>query len=103
MKQNERRGLSFPTRFFGTAIVKTDVYHVGGGLVVILEDEHGECITTLSVNMPCAEHRLGPNEFFAKTWSENAEIAEDALASGIFRNTGRTSDDVVNAPIWTFK
>ncbi len=46
---------------------------------------------------------LGDGEFFAKTWSENEEIAADALASGIFRDTGRTSGDIVNAPIWTFR
>ena len=45
---------------------------------------------------------LDEYEFFAKTWSENGEIAEEARASGHFLDTGRTSGDVVNGRIWTF-
>jgi hypothetical protein len=100
---SRRTGLSFSTRLFGTANVITDAYRNGGRLAVEIVDDNGEAITTLSVNMPECSHLLGDGEFFAKTWSENHDIAEDALASGIFRDTGRTSGDIVNAQIWTFR
>jgi hypothetical protein len=95
--------ISFDTRFYGRASVVTDAYHVGGKLSVELVADDGEPIATLSVNMPDCSQLLSSGEFFAKTWSENEDIAEDALASGIFRDTGRTSGGIVNAPIWTFK
>jgi hypothetical protein len=77
-------------------------YQNGGKLAVELVGENGEPIAMLSVNIPESSHMLGENEFFAKTWSENEEIAEDALQSGIFRDTGRTSDGFLKAGIWTF-
>lgn len=98
-----KTGLSFYTRLCGTANVITNTYQRGGKLSVELVADSGEEITTLSVNMPECSHLLGDGEFFAKTWSENEGIAEDALVSGIFRDTGRRSDNIVNAPIWTFK
>jgi hypothetical protein len=96
------KALTFKTRWFGTARVVTGTYR-NGGLAVEIVDDSGEPIATLSVNMPERAHLLGENEFFAKTWSENREIAEEALASGHFLDTGRTSGDVVNASIWTFR
>ncbi len=97
-----RPGLSFETRHFGMATVITSGYQNGGRLAVELVDEHGESIAMLSVNIPESSHMLGENEFYAKTWSENEEIAEDALASGIFRESGRTSGGFLKAKIWTF-
>lgn len=102
-----KQGLSFLTRRFGTATVRTSTYQSNDAMSVELVDENGESIAVLSVNFPESAHLLGENEFFAKTWSENEEIAEDALASGIFRDTGRTSSygfmsSLVNASIWTF-
>lgn len=87
----------------GMAQVITNAYHNGGALAAELVDNNGEGIATLSVNMPELSHLLGDGEFFAKTWSENHDIAEDALASGVFRDTGRTSGDTVDAHIWTFR
>lgn len=102
-----QHGLSFPTRSFGTAEVRTSHYQEGGALAVELVDGYGEPIAMLSVNFPESAHLLGKNEFFAKTWEENEEIAEDALASGIFRDTGRRSSygflsSLLSANIWTF-
>ena len=94
--------LAFSTRHFGTANVVKSTYAEDGELAVTLYNDDGEELAVLSVNLPASSHLLGENEFFAKTWSENEEIAEDALASGIFRDTGRTSDDFLKAKIWTF-
>ena len=100
---SQSTGLSFTSRSFGKVNVVTSAYQRGGKLAVELVAEDGEDIATLSVNMPECSQILGDGEFFAKTWSENEEIAADALASGIFRDTGRTSGDTVNAQIWTFR
>ena len=97
-----KKNLSFDTRWFGKATVVTNTYCNGDNLAVELVDESGEPMAMLSVNMPESSHLLGENEFFAKTWSENEELSEDALASGIFRDTGRTSDGFLKAKIWTF-
>jgi hypothetical protein len=94
--------ISFNTRSFGKANVLLGAYRKGGKPAIELVDAHGELITTLSVNMPEFSHLLCENEFFVKIWNENAEIADDALASGIFRDTGRSSCDVIDARIWTF-
>ena len=102
-----QHGLSFPTRSFGTAEVRASHYRINGALAVELVDQDGEPIAMLSANFPESAHVLGKNEFFAKTWEENEEIAEDALASGIFRDTGRRSSygflsSLLSASIWTF-
>ena len=87
--------------------MKTSTYVNGDAMSVELVDQNGESIAMLSVNFPESAHLLGKNEFFAKTWEENEEIAEDALASGIFKDTGRRSSygfmsTLINASIWTF-
>ena len=102
-RADTKTGLSFNTRLCGTANVVTRSYQRGGKLSVELVADSGEEIAMLSVNMPECSHLLSDGEFFAKTWSENEDITADALASGIFRDTGRRSDNIVNAPIWTFK
>ncbi len=100
MSKTKSENLSFVTRSFGRATVAINNYRKGGGLAVGLIDEDNEPLAVLSVNIPESAHLLGKNEFFAKTWSENEELAEDALASGIFSATGRTSGGLLNAGIW---
>ena len=103
MEPTNTTGASFSTRHFGTATVITHSYQNGNQLAVELIDERGEPITVLSVNIPECAHLLHEKEFFVKTWSENEELAKDALASGLFQDTGRTSGDAVNAKIWVLK
>lgn len=93
---------TFTSRIFGTVTVTKSTYAVNEALAVELFDNQGEPIAVLSVNLPEESYLLGPNEFFVKTWSENEEIARDALASGLFHATGRTSGHGLSAPIWTF-
>ena len=96
-------GISFETRQFGRVFVLLSSYKNGGRPAVVLMDLNREEVTVLSVNIPNASHLLSEDEFFAKTWSENEEIAQDALASGVFQDTGRSSGETLCAPIWSFK
>ena len=87
---------------YGHAAVQTAAYQSGGALAVMQNDSTSEVpIATLSVNLREAAHDLGPGEFFAKTWSENAEVARLALASGLFEDTGRRiPTGYVEAQVW---
>ena len=98
-----RTDLSFNTRHYGKAKIVTNAYRKGGSLGVELVDTNGETLAILSVNIPEFSHLLGDNEFFVKTWSENEEFAKDALASGLFRQTGRWSKGYISAPVWALK
>lgn len=44
----------------------------------------GEPIAMLSINMPEYSERLAPDCFYLKNWSENMQIAADAIDSGLF-------------------
>lgn len=91
---------SFPSTSFGRVHFVRESYPDTGRCAVELFDEHDESLIMLSINIPELAHDLGANEFYAKTYSENEELARDALASGHFTDTGRRSRDFLQAPIW---
>lgn len=92
--------MEFKTSSFGVARVKTAQY-ADGNLAVLLEDEFGSPLSKLSVNMPDSAYLLNENQFFAKTYSENEELAQDALASGLFRQTNTVvKNGWVTCPVW---
>ncbi len=92
--------MEFKTSSFGVARVKTTQY-TNGNLAILLEDEFGSPITKLSVNLPDSAYLLNDNQFFAKTYSENEELAKDALASGFFKQTNTVvKNGWVSCPIW---
>jgi len=92
--------MEFKTTSFGVAHVKTAQY-ADGNLAVLLEDEFGSPLSKLSVNMPDSAYLLNENQFFAKTYSENEELAQDALASGLFRQTNTVvKNGWVTCPVW---
>ena len=63
----------------------------------------GAVAAILTVNIPECDKLLRPGEFFVKTWSENETIAKEALASGLFVDTGRRVESgFVEAQIWRF-
>lgn len=83
---------TFMTRRWGNlhAIAATYGAAGGGPLAVLLEDDFGERIATLSVNMyrpECSRDSTDLPEdcFYVKTWGGQEEIAADALASGVFK------------------
>jgi hypothetical protein len=72
-----------------------------GNTMIVLKSKNGSPWATLSVNLPKSAHLLKSNEFFAKTWSENEEVARWALLSECFRDTGmRVPTGFVEAQIW---
>jgi hypothetical protein len=75
-------------------------YADGGGVAIAASDaETGEPYAMVSVNMREAQGLLAPDEFCAKTWSENAHMRDALLASGMFQDTGRRIG-LVGAEIW---
>ena len=87
---------------YGDMDVEVTTYKTGGMAVILTQD--GQRFATLSVNFPFPEVELEEGEFAVKTWSENEEIAEDALASGLFVDTGkRIQSGYVEASVWRFK
>jgi len=85
---------------YGGMDVEVTTYKTGGTAVILNQD--GQRFATLSVYFP--EVKLEEGEFAVKTWSENEEIAEDALASGLFIDTGkRIRSGYVEASVWRFK
>ena len=91
--------MKMQTTSYGVAHVETTRYS-NGNLAVLLKDEYGYPLTKLSTSLDC-DIELAENQFFAKTYSENAEIAEDALASGLFKQTTiSVKNGWMTYPIW---
>lgn len=68
-------------------------------LQLITDDIYREPFATLTVNLPHA--KIGDDEIIVKTWSENEDVARDALAGGRFVDTGkRIPTGFVEAQIW---
>ncbi len=83
---------TFQSARWGAVHVLTGTYEgPDGPLAVILTDPSGELITKLSVNMykpSCSadSQDLPKDCFYLKGWSENLEIAREAVASGLFKH-----------------
>jgi len=92
--------MNMQTTSYGVANVVTTRYN-DGNLAVLLNDKFGSPLAKLSLKLPDCGLELGENQFFAKTYSENAEIAEDALASGLFKQTTiSVKNGWMTYPIW---
>ena len=76
-------------------------FYNNGATAIQLRNEADGDITTLSINLPDYSSQLKFDEFFAKTWDENAEIAREALHSGQFVDTRRSvTTNIGSVPIW---
>lgn len=83
-------------------------YGDAGGPLAVRLFADGERLATLSVNLTrpeCSQDSrdLPPDCFYAKTWSENEEVAREALASGLFLQRGDLPlgrSGFVAAPVW---
>lgn len=67
----------------GLAVAYREAYALGGLAIRLLDSETSELIATLSVWVE-ETPSLPANHFYAKEWSENARIAAECLASGLF-------------------
>lgn len=83
---------TFPSARWGTVQVHAATYEgPDGPLAVVLTDTDGQLITKLSVNMyrpSCSadSQDLPKDCFYMKDWSENQEIAAEALKSNLFKH-----------------
>lgn len=79
-----------------------------GPLAVMLTTDDGEPLATLSVNMykpDCSQNSsdLPSDCFYVKSWSENSELAAEALKSGLFlerKDLPSAESGFVSAPVW---
>lgn len=101
---------SFHSKEWGAVFVLRSTYGNDdtGPLAIVLELANHEPLATLSVNIYSPglsqdSRNLPANCFYAKTWSENAELAREALASGLFkvrRDIPLAMSGFVTAPAW---
>ncbi len=72
-----------------------------GATAIQLRGPDGEPVGTLSVNVPESAGELADDEFFAKTYSENAHFVQPALDSRLFEDTGRVvRAGYLRFPVW---
>ena len=92
----------FRSRLFGCVKVLELTYHNGcTAIQVVAEDDEDDYVATLSINLPEYVHCLRNGEFFAKTWAENEEIANEALVARVLIDTGgRVSTPLGSISIW---
>lgn len=69
---------------------------------VFIDHAQGDRIATLTIYLDNVV--LLPGELLVKTWEENERVAKQALASGLFEDTGkRVPTGYVEAQVWRFK
>ena len=90
---------------YGVGSIYRSAYQDNDAIAIVVADPvTHERYAVLSVNLPESQAALKPGEFFAKTWSENAQIAEMALATGLFEDTGRrVPTGYVEAQVWKLR
>ena len=102
----------FQSARWGTVVALRAHYcSADGPTAIVLETADGEPLGKLSVNMykPYCSHdsRDLPDDcFYVKRWSENEEIAVEALASGLFierPDLPQATSGEVSAPVWEIR
>lgn len=103
---------TFQSKRWGSVIVHRATYgSADGPLAIVLTTDEGERLSTLSVNLykPECSHdsaALPKDCFYVKEWSENEDLAADAMASGMFvlrEDLGTARSGFVEAPVWQIK
>jgi len=93
---------TFTSKRWGTVHAKRSRYLVNDRLCIVLDGEECGPLTKLSVNLE-REPELPEGCFHAKTWGENEELAQEALASGLFRprdGLPAVRSGFITAPVW---
>jgi hypothetical protein len=71
-------------------------------IAILLQEQDGEPFGTLTVNLP--DEEIEDGEIIVKTWSGNEPLADAAMKSGLFSDTGkRLKTGFVEAQIWRIK
>lgn len=99
---------TFTSKRWGKVRVLRASYGANGPMAIVLQMADGEPLATLSVNMyrPECSHdsaALPQDCFYVKQWSENEQIATEALASGLFKQRNDlpvAASGYVTAPVW---
>lgn len=104
---------TFKSRRWGDVLVFSAAYNGehDGPLAIVLTLPDGEPLATLSVNMyapECSEDSrdLPADCFYVKQWSENEDLAREALASGLFierPDLPMAESGYVTAPAWQLR
>jgi hypothetical protein len=75
-----------------------------GPTAIVLTDKFGQQYAVVSVNLIDDTPALLPDQFYAKTWSENEALREPLLACGLFEDTGeRANAGHTEAELWQLK
>jgi hypothetical protein len=92
---------------YGLALICIGRYAAGGAIAVQLINDNDalpEPMATFSTNLVPSGAVLGLDEFNVKSWSENEDLVEPMLATGLFEDTGRrTRSGYVASPVWRLK
>ena len=103
---------NFTSKRWGAVRVSRSTYgSAKGPLAITLATDEGEPLATLSVNLykPECSHDsrdLPADCFYVREWGGNADLAAEALASGLFTLRGdlpRGRSGFVSAPVWQLK
>ena len=86
---------------FGLSDIRLSAYDNGSPSVELVNQE-GDLVAYLSMNLPYKSQELQEGEFFARDDQENTDLAQLALATGLFEDTGKISQvsNIQHAKIW---
>jgi hypothetical protein len=90
---------------YGDATIHIGRYPSGGAIAVeVFLGPAPDDLWTFSTNLVPSGARIADDEFTVKSWSENEELVEPMLATGLFEDTGRrVPSGYVEAPVWRLK
>lgn len=73
--------------------------YTDGAPAILLEDEEGDAYATFSTNLDDTNRAEG--EVLVKTWSENEDLRQPMLDTGLFEDTGRrVPNGFIEAEVW---
>ena len=84
---------------FGQELLLLETAYANGAVGLVLHTQDGEPWTTLTTNIPGTV--LADDEVLIKTYSENEELRQPALDTGLFLDTGRrVQAGFAEAEVW---
>jgi hypothetical protein len=84
---------------YGETLNIVEARYTEGAPAILLEDADGGPYCTFSTNLDGAN--LAAGEVLVKTWSENEDMRQPMLESGLFEDTGRrVPNGFIQAEVW---